>query len=115
MTQELFANEQFFVTVRTHNTNALIAEVSLLLKEKAGESDLLKGLAVAHICRDSLHQQQCQEHRGLSSKACVSFYETRNRIYSIFTSTKNRTEHMTFRNSIAATAIENINQGNISF
>ena len=98
------------MTVRTHNTNNLIAEVSLLLKEKASEKDILRGLAVAHLCRDTLQQQQ-QDDRKMRSKVFVSYCETQNKIYSRFTSTKNRIERMTFRDSIVASAMESMNKG----
>jgi hypothetical protein len=106
--QELFADEQFLITVRTHNTNKLFAEVSLLLKEQASERDLLKGLAVAHFCRDFLHQQRDLHS---SSRIAVSFHETRNRVYSKISSTKNRIENMTFGDSVVAMAMNKINQG----
>lgn len=108
MTQNLFANENFFVTVRTHNTEEYIAEVNLLLKEGAGEKDLLRGLAVAHLCRDSLHKQH--DHK-LSSRPVVSYYEARNRLYSKFTSMKYRVDKMTFRDKVVEKAIEQINHG----
>ena len=106
LVRKLFADEQFVVTVRTHNTKDMIAEVSLLLKEHASESDLLKGLAVAHLCRDSLQQQR---HHMLGSQASISYYEVYNRISSKIRSPNDRVHNMTFQDRDVEAAISKIN------
>lgn len=106
MTREIFSEEQFVVTARTHTSRALVAEVCLLLKEHASEADLRRGLAVAHVCRHLLHQEQ----HALGSQAVVSLHATRNLLQSKVATTKDRLNNMTFRDGLVAQALAEVNR-----
>ena len=108
-TNRLFAGEKFIVTARTHKWKKFVAEVSLLFLDSAEESDILKGLAVAHVCRHSLHQQ-VQNEIG-SSTATIGYYAAHNRMRSTFVTAKTRADDMTFCHNIVTESLSQIQCG----